>query len=130
MRTTTRNPFGRHLLVLTFLFILFAGSFGLATVWLRQQIAHAGLETRVMERRLAEVERFDLRLTSEIAMATSPFTLEQLNQHYNLGLRPPRESQLVQVNAETQIRFAQFRWDQLVSLQEETLFSFYTSENN
>jgi hypothetical protein len=130
MRSRKQNHFGRHLLVLTFLFILFAGSFGLATVWLRQQIAESAVATRAMERRLAEIERLDLKLTSDLAMATKPFNLELLNQRHALGLRPPLDSQLVQVAGETQVRFAQFRWNQLVSLPPETYFSFYALERN
>ncbi len=129
MRTRKRSYLGRQLLVLTFLFVFFAGSFGLATVWLRQQIAIAGSETRAMEQRLADVERFDAKLTGEIALAMSPFFLEQQNARFALGLRQPQEKQVVRVDSRTQERFAQFRSDQLASVPDQPRFSLNSERN-
>lgn len=130
MRRKTNSNFWRRLATLTFLFIFVAGSFGLATVWLRQKIAVSGAETRSMERRLAEIERAESRYTGEIALALSPYHLETQNQRFELDLRQPREEQVVRVDAETQTRFAQFRWNQLVSTAEENSFSYYSPERN
>jgi hypothetical protein len=129
-RYRNRSPFGRHLLVLIFLFVFIAGSFGLATVWLRQQIALTATETRAMERRLVDLERLDSKFTGEIALAMSPFFLEAQNQRFSLGLRQPQENQVVRVDSETQIRFAEFRWNQLVSVPEESRITFVSSDRN
>lgn len=125
MKSGKRSNLGRQLLVLTFLFVFVSGSFGLATVFLRQQIAVTAAETRSMERQLDEINRLNGKLTGEIALAMSPFHLEAQNQRFSLGLRQPQENQVVRVDAETQVRFAQFRWDQLVNAPEEPQFTFY-----
>lgn len=129
MITRRKSYLGRNLLALTFLFVFFAGSFGLATVWLRQQIAIAGSETRAMEQRLADVERFDAKLTGEIALAMGPFFLEQQNARFALGLRQPQEKQVVRVDARTQERFARFRSDQMVSLPDQPRFTLNEGRN-
>lgn len=124
------NSFGRNLFAMTFIFIFFAGSFGLATVWLRQQIAVAATESRALERRLTDVERMRDKVVGEIATFTTASFLEEQNRRFGLGLGRPQENQVVRVNAQTQERFAEFRWNQLVSLQEETSFTFGAPERN
>jgi hypothetical protein len=119
----------RQLVVLTALFLLLAGVFGVATVGLRQEIATSGAEARRMESRLAEIERFMGKYTGEIAIAMSPGHLEAQNRALQLGLRPPLEEQVVRVNVETQLRFAQQRWQQVVEAPVERI-SFYVPRNN
>ncbi|HLS28337.1 MAG TPA: hypothetical protein VK041_06775 [Opitutales bacterium] len=120
---------GRGLL-LTFLFIFFVGSFGLTTVWLRQQIAASGAKTSSMERRLVELERLESRLTGEIAIAVSPGYLEEQNQRFRLGLRRATDDQVVYIDGPQQIRFAENRWEQLVRVPEEKSLTFYLSDPN
>lgn len=130
MKRKKESILSRQVVIIAFLFIFFVGSFGLATVSLRQQIATSAAQARSMERRLVELERLDSRLTGEIAMAMSPAFLEAQNERFELGLRQPQENQVIRVNKETQVRFAQQRWNQIVSAQEETSFSFYVPESN
>lgn len=129
MKSLPRRHLGRQLLVLIFLFVFISGSFGLATVFLRQQIAVTATETRALDSRLADIERLNSKLTGEIALAMNPFHLEAQNQRFSLGLARPKENQVVRVNAETQIRFAQFRWNQLVDASQETEFTFYADRH-
>jgi hypothetical protein len=117
-----------QLFVLTFLFIFLAGVFGVVTVGLRQEIATSGAEVRRMESRLTEIDRFMGKYTGEIAIAMSPGQLEAKNRSLQLGLRPPLEEQVVRVNVETQLRFAQQRWQQMVEAPVETI-SFYVLRN-
>lgn len=130
MKRKKGSLLSRQFGVLAFLFIFFVGSFGLATVWLRQQIAVSAEQARLMERRLVELERSESSLTSQIAIAMSPSQLEAQNERLQLGLRQPRENQVVRVDRETQTRFAQFRWNQLVNVPKETSISFYVPESN
>lgn len=108
----------------TLAFLAIAGSFGVATVHTRHKIAATAAESRAIDRRLVEAERINARLTGEIAIATSPARLKELNIALNLGLRPPIERQIVRVTAEAQERFAAFRWNQLVTISEPTTFAF------
>jgi len=130
MHSAKKSSFGRNLFIMTFIFVFVAGSFGLGTVWMRQQIAVAAAETRAMERRLADVERMRDKVVGEIATSTTASFLEEQNRRFNLGLRRPQENQVVRVNVETQERFAQARWNQLVSLPSEPQVRFYTAERN
>lgn len=129
MKRKQKSTLPRQLVILTFLFIFVAGLFGLATVGLRQQIADSAAQARAMENRLREINRSLTIYTGEIAIAMSPARLEAQNEFYQLGLRAPREAQVVRVDADTQIRFAQQRWQQLVTVPEETL-SFFAPENH
>lgn len=115
---------------MAFLFIFLVGSFGLATVALRQQIATSAARAVEMERRLVELSRFESRHTSEIAMTLSPAYLEAQNQRFGLGLRQPRENQVVRVDSETQIEFAARRWNQIVSVPPEDTFTLYAPDSN
>lgn len=116
-----KSRFGRQLVVLSFLFVFVTGLFALVTVGLRQRIATIGERNRAMEQRLVEVERMLSRQAAEIAIALSPAHLEAQNAAFQLGLRAPREDQIVRVNAETQVRFVQRRSEQLGSGRVEPL---------
>lgn len=130
MKQKKNSILSRQMVIMAFLFIFFLGSFGLGTVGLRQQIATSAAQARAMERRLVELDRIGSKLTGEIAMALSPVHLEAQNERFQLELRQPRENQVVRVNSETQTRFAQRRWEQVVSVPEETTVSFYAPEKN
>lgn len=129
MKREMKSILSRQLVFLTFIFVFVAGAFGVVTVGLRQEIATSGAEARAMERRLTEIDRFISKHSGEIAIAMSPAQLEAQNHYFQLGLRAPQEDQVVRVNAETQIRFAEQRWRQLVEVPTETV-SFFAPEYN
>lgn len=130
MKRGKQKTHSRQGIFLAFLFIFFVGSFGLTTVWMRQQIAVSGTKTSSMERRLVELERLESRLIGEIAISLSPGYLEEQNQRFRLGLRRASEDQVVYIDGNQQIRFAENRWDQWVRLPEENRLSFYMSDPN
>lgn len=107
------NPLGQRLVILTCLFLIASGVFGVGTVWLRHEIATAGTATRVLENRLAELERHEARVTSEIAQSLHPAFLKMQNERFSLGLRPAREEQVIRVSAEEQERFVRMRAETL-----------------
>ncbi len=109
-------------------FVLFAGIFGVGTVYFRKQIALMGAETRTHESQLTQIERLDSRLTGELAIALSPANLRRQNLLFDLNLRPPTERQIVRVTSESQERFVQFRRDELISARQPTAFVFNTTE--
>ena len=111
-------------------FLIFAGVFGVGTVYYRKQIALLGAETRTHENQLAQIERFDSRLTGELAIALSPANLSRQNLLFNLELRPATERQIVRVTGESQERFVEFRRNELFSARQPTAFVFHPQEGS
>jgi hypothetical protein len=132
MKRTSKNKsiLSGQVVALAFLFIFFVGSFGLATVGLRQQIADSAAKAVAMERRLVELSRIESRYTGDLAMALSPSQLEAQNQRYQLGLRQPQESQVIRVDRATQTWFAERRWNQIVGVSEQETFTFRSPDSN
>lgn len=119
-----RSHLGRRLFLLTFLFLFLSGVFGVGTVWLRHEIASAGSSTRLLELRLAELERHEARVSAEIAQSFHPSFLEMQNERFALGLRPAREAQVIRVSSEAQERFAHMRSENLAQASEDYQMSF------
>lgn len=116
--------------VMTCVFLLIAGVFGLGTVHLRKDIARAAAETRALENRLAGIRLAEIRLTGEIAIARNPSRLREKNEEFVLGLRPPFERQIVRVGVESQERFAELRWNEMTAVRQPTYFAFNLYESN
>lgn len=92
------------LLTLTLLF--FAGSLGLAAVWMRQEIFQTAARNRAVEVRLADVERQLAGIDAEVAAALNPAALTRQNEAMRLGLTVPREERVARVSEPVMRRLA------------------------
>jgi hypothetical protein len=106
MKTSTANAFINQLLVYTLVMLVFTGSIGFGTVWLRHEISLAANRNKVLQADLAEVQRQIDQFTAEIAAAKNPDTLIRLNSEMRLGLVPPREEQSEHVAVDVGLRLA------------------------
>jgi len=106
-RTKSAQPaFISQILIWSLVLVGIAGSSGVAVIWQRQLIAQAANRIKILEVSLAEVERRQTELNSEIATEQSLDALLRRNAGYNLGLSPIREQQLVRVNISPEQRLA------------------------
>ena len=106
MKTSTAYAFINQLLVYTLVMLVFTGSIGFGTVWLRHEISLAANRNKVLQADLAEVQRQIDQFTAEIAAAKNPDTLIRLNSEMRLGLVPPREEQSEHVAVDVGQRLA------------------------
>jgi hypothetical protein len=106
MNTSTANAFINQLLVYTLVMLVFTGSIGFGTVWLRHEISLAANRNKMLQADLAEVQRQIDQFTAEIAAAKNPDTLIRLNSEMRLGLVPPREEQSEHVATDVEQRLA------------------------
>jgi hypothetical protein len=113
MRTSTANAFINQLLVYTLVMLVFTGSIGFGTVWLRHEISLAANRNKLLQADLAEVQRQIDQFTAEIAAAKNPDTLIRLNAEMRLGLVPPREEQSEHVAVDVEQRLAARRTQDL-----------------
>ncbi len=113
MRTSTAYAFINQLLVYTLVMLVFTGSIGFGTVWLRHEISLAANRNKVLQADLAEVQRQIDQFTAEIAAAKNPDTLIRLNSEMRLGLVPPREEQSEHVAVDVGQRLAAKRTQDL-----------------
>ncbi len=94
-----KTDYADRIVCLMFALIFLAGATGLATVWMRQNIAAAASETRSMEVRLNELDRALSRVNSEIAATLNPGFLQGQIERFDLDLRRPGEDQIVRLGA-------------------------------
>ncbi len=99
------SPVNR-LLLATLLLLAFAGSIGLATVWLRHQISEVAQGNKQMQQRIVEVQRRTAETNAEIASALNPEVLLGQNSSLKLGLEMPRDYQIVSVVEPVEVRLA------------------------
>ncbi|MFT3831214.1 MAG: hypothetical protein QM691_16070 [Opitutaceae bacterium] len=99
------SPVNR-LLLATILLLAFAGTIGLATVWLRHQISDAAQANKQMQQRIVEVQRRTAETNAEIAAALNPEVLLSQNHVLRLGLEMPRDYQIVSVAVPVEVRLA------------------------
>jgi hypothetical protein len=99
------SPVNR-LLLATILLLAFAGSIGLATVWLRHQISEVAQSNKQMQQRVVEVQRRTAETNAEIAAALNPEVLLSQNSVLRLGLEMPRDYQIVSVAEPVEVRLA------------------------
>jgi hypothetical protein len=98
MNRTRNDAFVNQLLVYTLVMICFSGSVGLGTVWLRHQISLTANRSKVIEARIAEVERHWGEKKAAVETAQGPDMLKQRNAEWHLGLVPPKEVQVTRVS--------------------------------
>jgi len=106
MNKSTDNAFINQLLVYTMVMLVFTGSIGFGTVWLRHEISLAANRNKNLQVRLADVQRQLDQLTAETAAAQNPDALIRLNSEMRLGLVPPRSEQSEHVAGDVELRLA------------------------
>ena len=99
------SPLNR-LLFATILMLAFAGSIGLATVWLRHQISAVAQDNKRNQTAIVDVQRRTAEVNAEIAAAVNPEVLLRQNASLHLGLEMPRDHQIVRVDASPEVLLA------------------------
>ena len=115
MNKSAANAFINQVLVYTLAPLLFAGSIGCGTVWLRHEISLAANRNKNLQASLADVQRHLDRLTAEIAAAENPDALIRRNSEMRLGLVPPRSEQSVPVPGDARRQLADRRSRELLA---------------
>ncbi len=90
----------------TLALLIFAGSLGLAAVWMRQEIFQTAARNRALEVRLADVERQLAGVDAEVAAVLNPARLVRQNEAMRLGLGVPREELVARVAESPVLRLA------------------------
>jgi hypothetical protein len=106
MNKQSTHAFVNQLLVYTLVMICFSGSVGLGTVWLRYQISVTANRNKLLETRIAEVERHLAETNTEIETEQGPAMLQRRNTEWHLGLVQTQEARVAHVNEEVDIRLA------------------------
>jgi len=97
MDKSASNAFINQLLAYTLGMLLFTGSIGLGTVWLRYEISVVANRNQSLQARIAQVQRELDDCIAEKAAAQSPDNLIRLNSTMRLGLDIPRQEQVEHV---------------------------------
>jgi hypothetical protein len=106
MKKPAAHAYVNQPVLYTLVMLLFTGSIGFSTVWLRHEISLAANRNKNLQAHLAEVQRHLDQLTVEIAAAQNPDTLIRLNSEMRLGLVPPRPEQSEHVTGDVEVRLA------------------------
>jgi hypothetical protein len=106
MKTSSTHAFVNHLLVYTLVLIGFSGSIGLGTVWLRHQISLTANATKVLDARIADLDRRIEETTTAIETERDPQVLLRRNADWKLGLVAPQPDQVVRVSEDSALRLA------------------------
>jgi hypothetical protein len=106
MNKSAANAFINQVLVYTLVMLVFTGSIGFGTVWLRHEISLAANRNKNLRTHLAEVQRHLDQLTAEIAAAQSPDALIRLDSSMRLGLDMPRQEQIQRVPGDVEQQLA------------------------
>jgi anti-sigma-K factor RskA len=106
MNKSPTSAFINQLLVYTLVMLVFTGSIGFGTVWLRHEISLAANRDKNLQAHLDEVQRHLDQLTAEIAAVQTPDALIRLDSSLRLGLDTPRQEQIEYVAANVEQRLA------------------------
>ncbi len=117
MQKTDAHAFINQVLVYSLMMLVFTGSIGLGTVWLRHEISVVANRNQRLQARLAEVQRHIDDFTAEIAAAQSTDNLIRLNAQWRLGLVQPRPEQSEFVGGDVVQRFAARRSQELLTVE-------------
>ncbi len=93
MQKSDASAFINHILVYTLVMLVFTGSIGLGTVWLRHEISLVANRNQRLQTQLAQVQRNLDDCIAEIAAAQSTDNLIRLNSQWRLGLVQPQPQQ-------------------------------------
>jgi hypothetical protein len=106
MNKSATSAFINQLLVYTLGMLVFTGSIGFGTVWLRHEISLAANRNKTLQSHLDEVQRRLDEVTAEIAAVQTPDALIRLNSSLRLGLDTPRQEQIQYVAADPELALA------------------------
>lgn len=98
MNKSGPHAFVNQLLVYSLVMICVSGSVGLGTVWLRYQISVTANRNKLLETRIAEVERHLAETNTAIETEQGPGMLMRRNTEWHLGLVQTKESQISHVS--------------------------------
>jgi outer membrane murein-binding lipoprotein Lpp len=104
MNKSASNAFINQLLVYSLVMLVFTGSIGFGTVWLRHEISLAANRNKTLQAQIDEVQRRLDQVSSEIAAAQTPDALIRLDESLRLGLDTPRQEQIEYVAANVEQR--------------------------
>lgn len=97
LRPSSTQAFVNQVLVYSLATICASGSIGLGTVWMRNQISLTANSNRVLEAKIADVERHLAESTTAIEGEQDPAVLQRRNTEWRLGLTPPAQGQVVHI---------------------------------
>ena len=106
MNKSAANAFINQVLVYTLVMLVFTGSIGFGTVWLRHEISLTANRNKNLRTHLDEVQRHLDQLTAEIAAAQNPDALIRLDSSMRLGLDLPRQEQIERVAGDVEQELA------------------------
>lgn len=106
MKPPPAHTLVNRIILLTLGLLVFAGSLGLAAVWMRQEISQAANQSRALHVKLEDIERRLDEVNAQVAAAVNPDTLLRQNQAMRLALAAPREVQVVRVGESAELRLA------------------------
>ena len=102
----SNHAFVNQLLVYTLVMICFSGSIGLGTVWMRHQMSLTANATKVLDARIADLDRRLSETKAEMEAEQDPVLLKQRNAEWHLGLVPPTPDQIVRLPGDPVMRLA------------------------
>jgi hypothetical protein len=106
MNRTSNQAFVNQLLVYTLVMICFSGSIGLATVWMRHRISQTANATKLLDARIAEVDRRVNETTAVMEREQDDAVLKERNQKWHLGLAQPNPEQIVRISGDPTLKLA------------------------
>jgi len=106
MNKNSSHAFVNQLLMYPLVMVCCSGSIGLGTVWLRYQISVTANRNKLLETRIAEVERHLAETTTAIETEQGPATLMRRNTEWRLGLVQPSEAKVSHVTEAVDLRLA------------------------
>ena len=106
MNRTSNHAYVNQLLVYTLVMICFSGSIGLGTVWMRHQISLAANATKVLDARIAELDRRVNETKAVLEAEQDPAVLKARNAEWHLGLVQPNPEQIVRLPGDPVMRLA------------------------
>ena len=113
MNKSVPSAFINQLLIYTMVMLVFTGSIGFGTVWLRHEISLAANRNKALQARTLEIQRHLDQLTAEIAAEQNPDALIRKDSEMRLGLEPPRPEQSEHVTGDVELRLAAKRGREL-----------------
>ena len=102
----SNHAFVNQLLVYTLVMICFSGSIGLGTVWMRHQISLTANATKVLDARIAELDRRLDETKTVLEAEQDPVVLKHRNAEWHLGLVQPTADQIVRLPGDPVMRLA------------------------
>ncbi len=100
------QAFVNQFMVYALVAICGSASIGLGTVWMRHQISITANANKVLESRIADLERRIEETDSAIASEQDPSVLNRRNSEWQLGLVAPAEMQVRRIPDDSVMRLA------------------------